>query len=105
MSEDGFSSESEVKQGRKIKEREELKRLEKKEDLKWVLSTERGRRFIWNLLAQTGIHKLSFHQHNGVMSFNEGMRNVGNIVFNDVMQTAPEAYFEMSRENQEREES
>lgn len=47
-----------------------------KEDLVWLMSMPRGRRFMWRLLERTGIHRSSF-TGNSTTFFNEGARNVG----------------------------
>lgn len=47
------------------------------EDLRWVMSSPRGRRFARWLLAFAGVRRLSFHNSGSVTAFNEGQRNVG----------------------------
>lgn len=47
-----------------------------KEDLVWLMSLPRGRRFMWRLLERTGQHRSSF-TGNSTTFFNEGARNVG----------------------------
>lgn len=68
------------------------------EDFKWVVSTEQGRRFIWDLLAFTGIYRSSF-TGNSQTFFNEGRRDVGLKVLGMVNEHAPEAYVTMLKEN------
>jgi hypothetical protein len=60
-------------QGARVKDREK----QDAEDLKAVLSTQEGRRFVRGLLADCGEHRTSFHTNAIQMSFNEGQRNVG----------------------------
>jgi hypothetical protein len=47
------------------------------DDLKWVLSDKRGRRFVRRLLDQAGVYRSSFNTNAMTMSFNEGQRNEG----------------------------
>ena len=47
------------------------------DDLKWVMSSPRGRRFVWWLLSVAGVYRLSFNNSGSVTAFNEGQRNVG----------------------------
>ena len=49
------------------------------EDLKWVLSNKRGRRFIWRFLEKAGVFKSSF-TGNSETFFREGQRNMGLMV-------------------------
>ena len=46
------------------------------EDLKWIMSNKRGRRFIWGMLDRAGIYRSSF-TGNSTTFFNEGQRNIG----------------------------
>lgn len=65
---------------RKLKERgARIKDREKQdsEDLKAVLATTEGRRFVRGLLADCGEHRTSFHTNAIQMAANEGARNVG----------------------------
>lgn len=47
------------------------------EDLRWVMSSPRGRRVMTWLLAFTGVKRSSFNNSGSVTAFNEGQRNVG----------------------------
>lgn len=61
-------------------------------DVKWLMSTERGRRILWRILDRAGVFRISFHTNAMQMAFNEGNRNLGNWLFNEVMQLCPEKY-------------
>lgn len=69
-------------------------------DLKWLMSSARGRRFMWRLLELTGPFRLSFDRNAMEMAFREGNRNLGNQLFSDVMAQCPEMYPVMVREQQ-----
>lgn len=97
-----FMTEAEVKNLRQVKQREALSSEEDDANLKWVLSTERGRAFLWKELSDCGVFALSFSQHNGAMSFNEGQRNVGLRLYSNICRVDVEAYFLMQRENQKK---
>lgn len=78
---------------RKIKERAaRVKDREKQdsEDLKTVLATQEGRRFVRGLLADCGEHRTSFHTNAIQMSFNEGARNVGLKLKARIVRACPE---------------
>ena len=67
---------------------------QKHNDLKWILATEQGRRFVWRLLETTGIFKSSFTGSSETY-FLEGQRNVGLKLLADVMECEPQAYLNM----------
>jgi len=46
------------------------------EDLNWVLSDPRGRRFVRGIMVYALEHRQSFHTNAAVMGFNEGARSV-----------------------------
>jgi hypothetical protein len=66
-------------------------------DLKAVLKTPEGRRFIWNILSEAGIYQSSF-TGNSETFFREGKRALGLMIVRDIDQHMPEAMAQMSRE-------
>lgn len=70
-------------------------------DLKWLMSSKRGRRIVWRQLEQAGVFRLSFHTNAMTMAFNEGNRNNGNRVLELVHRVCPELYPVMVREANE----
>lgn len=69
-------------------------------DLKWVMSNKRGRRFVHALLEQAGVFRLSFTAGDPyATAFNEGKRNDGLRVLEQLMVHAPESYASMLSEN------
>lgn len=80
-------------------QRSELERLQAEDDLKWLMNDQRGRRIVYTQLARSGVFRISYaagdpHQ----TSFNEGGRNVGNLLMRDVLAATPEQYALMLRE-------
>lgn len=69
------------------------------EDLRAVMSTAQGRRFLWRLLEQTGIYKLSY-TGNSETFFNEGQRNIGLKLLAEMHRVDPEHYILMTQECQ-----
>lgn len=67
------------------------------EDLRFLLSTIQGRRFVWRQLSECGVFKSSF-TGNSTTFFNEGRRDVGLKLMADVMESKPEAYLQMAQE-------
>lgn len=68
------------------------------EDLKWVMSDKRGRRFVWSQLEVAGIYRLSYTGDDRTI-FNEGRRSVGLKLLAEVDQHCPNEYMEMLKEN------
>lgn len=78
-----------------------LDRETEEADLKWLMSSKRGRRIVWRLLALTGVFQLSFNTVAMTMSFNEGRRAFGNRMLNLVFQVCPELFTTMQKEAQD----
>lgn len=68
------------------------------DDVKKVMATESGRRFVWGLLDQAGVFRISFTGEVNSTIFNEGNRNSGLSLFNDVLKFCPELYLKMAAE-------
>jgi len=93
------------------KEAEQEKRLENEKlereillnDVRHVLSSVQGRRFVWRILDMAGVYRSSF-TGNSTTFFNEGARNIGLRVLSDVMDAKPEAFLLMQQEDKKRKE-
>lgn len=69
-----------------------------RDDLRSILNTAHGRRFIWRLLSKCGIHQLGVVMDSiNATYFNAGMRNIGNTLLAQVLEVKPEAYLEMTK--------
>lgn len=87
-------------------EREQRERLERDaEDIRHVLSSERGRRVIWWLLEKGNVFSSTFHSDPHISAFNEGQRNLALAVFSRVMSSCPENYLQMADEASREEKS
>ena len=67
-------------------------------DLKWLMSSKRGRRIIWRLLDRTGVFRLSFNTNAMAMAFAEGNRNEGLRTMAQIHALCPELYHVMVKE-------
>ena len=76
-----------------------LAALREAEDLKWLMSSKRGRRIANSLLQQAGVFRTSFNTNALQMSFNEGNRNTGLRLLAAITETCPERYAEMLEES------
>lgn len=72
---------------------------EEVEDLKWWLSSPRGRRMAYKQLVQAGVFRSSFNVNAAQMAFSEGLRNQGLRLLNDINAYAPDRYVQMMKEN------
>ncbi len=70
-------------------------------DVAGILMTESGRRFYWNLLKKCGVFESSFTGNNTTF-FNEGQRNIGLQLLNDLNEAYPDAYIKMLQESHKR---
>lgn len=68
-------------------------------DVKWLMGSKRGRRILWRLLEQAGVHRLSFDTNAMRMAFNEGNRNYGNRTLELIVKACPELYAVMLKES------
>lgn len=68
------------------------------DDIKWLLSSPRGRRLVWWLLGITGVFRTSFNASGSTTFFNEGSRNVGLQLLAKVQEHCIDRYVEMLQE-------
>lgn len=81
--------------------RERIAKEVEEADVKWLMSSKRGRRIVWRLLDQSGVFRLSFNPDLAVMAFAEGNRNFGNRMLTMVHTLCPELYPTMVKEQQD----
>jgi len=85
-------------QRRRDKELAEYEQEREREELRYILDDPKGRRFLWRLLDYAGVYNSSF-TGNSFTFFNEGRRDVGLFVLDEVTDADPDAYLEMQRES------
>jgi hypothetical protein len=68
------------------------------DDLCWLMSDKRGRRFVWRLLERSGIYRTSFDGDALRMAFLEGQRNLGLTTMGQITQHCPDRLIEMQKE-------
>lgn len=89
------ANESEV---RSAEQRDKLAQEQADNDLRAILNSPQGRRFIWRLMEKTGLHKTSFTGSSQTF-FLEGQRNIGLLLLSDVMRVDPDSYTAMFKES------
>lgn len=68
------------------------------EDVRWLMSSARGRRIVWHELHEAGVFRTSFNTNSMTMAFAEGQRNAGLKLLDEIMSAAPEQYQQMVKE-------
>ncbi len=82
--------------------RDKLARENEESDMKWLMSSKRGRRIVWRILDQAGVFRLSFNPNSMQMAFNEGNRNIGLRIIATIHSSCPEQYQAMLKEQNDR---
>lgn len=81
------------------KKDEERRRLElQANDFRKILGMPEGRRFVWRYLSETGVFHGSFDGTSRTF-FNEGRRDIGLKLLNEVIATRPDAFTQMQQEH------
>lgn len=75
---------------------DEAKRAD--DDLRWVMSTQQGRRHVWRELGRNGLYTQTYSPNNSDHCFKAGQRNAALTLLVDVMRVAPENYLLMQQE-------
>ena len=76
----------------------ELDAQAERDELLWLMSDAKGRRFIWRRLAEAGIYRSTFTGDALTSAFKEGERNVGIRLMTLILQHCPERLSQMQKE-------
>lgn len=74
-----------------------------KDDIKFVMDSEQGRRVVWAMLEKGQVFGACFNIDPHVTAFNEGQRNLALMLFQRVMAHCPNQYLKMADEASEQE--
>ncbi|MBD9985668.1 Bbp19 family protein [Citrobacter portucalensis] len=74
-----------------------------KEDIKFVMDSEQGRRVVWRVLESGRVFAAIPPMDALAMAFNEGQRNLALELFQRVMTHCPDQYLKMAAEASEQE--
>lgn len=69
------------------------------DDIKWLMSSKRGRRIVYRELSYAGVFGSVFSTNAMQMAFNEGNRNNGVRLLTMACAQAPDQYIEMLKEH------
>lgn len=92
------SDAKQVKEARELEKRDDSQQID---DLKKILKSEYGKRFIWKLLGDCGVFRTSFDTSGSIVYFNEGKRVVGLNLLSQIQEALPEALLDMMKQNGE----
>ncbi|MEP8938435.1 hypothetical protein ABKU80_09325 [Enterobacter mori] len=84
------------------RKKHDLEQLEK-DDIKFVMDSEQGRRVVWGLLEKGQVFGTCFNVDPNITAFNEGQRNLALVLFQRVMTHCPDQYLKMAAEASEQE--
>ncbi len=68
------------------------------DDFKWLMSDARGRRFVWRLIAITGVFRCPYAGEDSATNFQSGQQSIGQTILADVMEHTPEKFDTMITE-------
>ena len=71
------------------------------QDVKKVMQTEHGRRFVRRLLEVAGVFRSSFNNSGSITAFNEGQRNLGLLILADLMTHCPDDFVNMMKDTKD----
>lgn len=90
--------ESEGGNNKESQKEHDLLRKRNQSDLRKVLSMPEGRRFIWRQLSESGVFRASFNFNTKLEDFQEGQRDRGLALLNEVNDCDEMAFANMQRE-------
>lgn len=101
QSEELFGSDDEVKKAKERQEAELRARQRELNDLRIVMSTREGRRFLWRLMGHCQVFG-SVMDEGGRIQYNSGRQDVGHFVMDEALEANPTSFLAMMKEaNQE----
>lgn len=79
-------------------DRQQIQRDKEMNDLRWVLSDPRGRRFIWRLIGWCKVFESIFDPSGSKAFYNSGRQDIGHRVQLEVCEADQNRYYEMMTE-------
>lgn len=98
---DPFDITSLDKARKDVSAKDKLTQQSEAEDVKWLMSSKRGRRMVWRQLERAGVFRLSFNTNSMTMAFAEGARNEGLRLLSLIHAHCAELYTTMLKEANE----
>lgn len=99
---DIYDEESQQRERLSEKQKQVARDTDRRNDLITITKSVSGRRFLWRLLAETGIYNTPFVQGSADgTAFECGRKNVGLKLLEEIMSVDCEVYATMMKENEE----
>lgn len=98
MNQDKVRNAADADEVKEAKKKEKFGRDLELADLKFLLSTEQGRRFLWRYLSICGVYTNSF-TGNSTTFFNEGKRLIGTTLLTEIVAADPDSYLKMIKQH------
>lgn len=76
-----------------------LAAIREAQEVKHLMYSPSGRRFVWRLLSSYGIFSTTFNEKPSIMAFHEGRRSAGLELMDLVVRHTPEKWLLMHQEN------
>lgn len=86
-----------------LESKQQILAQREKDDIKFVMGSEQGRRVVWSLLERGQVFGTCFNVEPHITAFNEGQRNLALVLFQRVMTHCPDQYLKMAAEASEQE--
>ena len=86
-------------QNKKFTDEQKRRKAHELSDLKAILKTPQGRRFIWRLWNKCGIYRNPFTPNANQTGYNSGRMSIGQEVLIDVMQANVSAFAQIQQEH------
>jgi hypothetical protein len=86
---------------RQVKDRKVLHRLRREreiEKLGQMLKDKDNRAFVWRILERCGVYQTSFTGNDATTNFNEGKRQIGLMILEELAEVDPSAFSLMQQE-------
>lgn len=88
------ASEKQTEKADKILAKRQQRELD---DIRFMLTSEAGRRFLWRMLTHCRVFE-SIYEQNARIHYNSGVQDVGHFILGEITKARPEALIEMMRE-------
>ena len=79
-------------------ERDNRKKERELNDIRVIISTPEGRRFLWKIISEAGVFRTSFSLDENQMAYQEGRRSIGLNILYDLLDASPSTYMQMQNE-------
>lgn len=90
---------SDPKQVKKAETKERLGQRQQDDDLRWVMSTPAGRRFLWSMMSDCKTFAPVW-ESSARIHYNAGQQDIGMGIFRNIMRLEPETFLKMKREQE-----